>query len=104
MVVEVAEVSAFGARNDDEVYAELKDRVAALEGSSRTVPLAEALSALGKVAYGLEAAAEADADEVPGWLVHTLTSVMKMPRTEVERLTPAQAQQISDAYISSPRD
>ena len=104
IVVDVAEVWAFGARSDAEVYSEVQNRVAALEGSPHTVPLAEALSALGKIAYGLEAAAEPDADGVPDWLVHTLTSVVKMPRQEVDRLTPAQAQQIWDAYISSPRD
>lgn len=61
------------------------------------------VSALGKIAYGLEDVTEPDADVVPDWLVHTLTRVVKMPRQEVDRLTPAQAQQIWDAYISSPR-
>lgn len=69
------------------------------------VSLAEALSVLGKVvAYGLHAAAEPAVDDVPGWLVHTLVNVVKVPRREVARLTPAQAQQIWDAYISSPQD
>jgi len=103
-VVDVAEVWAIGARSDAEVYSEVQDRVTALEDSPHAVPLAEALSALGKVAYGLQAAAEPAADEVPEWLVHTLVNVVKMPREEVDRLTPAQAQQIWDAYVSSPRD
>jgi len=62
------------------------------------------LSALGKIAYGLEAATEPVADTVPEWLVHSLTSVVKMPRQEIDRLTPVQAQQIWDAYITSPRN
>lgn len=103
IVVDVAEVWAFGARSDAEVYSEVQDRVTTLEGSPHTIPLAEALLALGKAAYGLEASTEPVADAVPDWLVHTLTSVVKMPRQEVNRLTPDQAQQIWDAYIGSPR-
>lgn len=102
IMVDVAEVWAFGARSDAEVYSEVQDRVAAMEGSPHTVPLAEAIAELGKVAYGLEAAAESTADAVPDWLVHTLVIVVKMPRQEVQRLSPEQAQQIWDAYISSP--
>lgn len=104
IVVDVAEVWAFGARSDSEVYSEVQARVTALEDSPHAVSLAEALSALGKVAYGPHAAAEPAVDDVPGWLVHTLVNVVKMPRREVARLTPAQAQQIWDAYISSPQD
>lgn len=104
IVVDVAEVWAFGARSDAEVYAEVQDRATALEDSPHAIPLAEALSALGKLAHGLQAAVEPAADEIPEWLVHTLVSVVKMPRQEVNRLTPAQAQRIWDAYVSSPRD
>lgn len=104
IVVDVAEVWAFGARSDAEVHAEVQDRVAVLEDSPHTVPLAEALSALGKIAHGLQAAPEPAVDEVPEWLVHTLVSVVKMPRREVDRLTSAQAQQVWDAYVRSPQD
>lgn len=104
LVVDVAEVWAFGARSDAEVYVEVQDRVLALQDSPHTVPLAEALAALGKVAHGLQAAAEPAADEIPEWLVHTLVNVVKMPREEVNRVTTAQAQQIWDAYVSPPRD
>lgn len=104
IIIDIAEVWAFGARSDAEVYSEVRDRVTALERSPRTISLAEALSALGKVAYALEAAPEPAAAEeaVPDWLVHTLTGVVKMPRHEVDRLTAAQAQQVWDAYLSSP--
>ncbi|MFW6599095.1 hypothetical protein ACQBAU_01295 [Propionibacteriaceae bacterium Y2011] len=91
--------------NRGELEAELADdRVSALEESPHTIPLAEALSALGRVIYGLEAATEPAVDQVPDWLVHTLVNVVKMPRQEVDRLTPAQAHQVWDAYVSSPRD
>lgn len=103
ITVDVAEVWAFGARSDAEVYSEVQDRVAALGGTPHAVPLAEAVSELGKLAYGLEAATEQTADGVPEWLVHTLVHVVKMPAQDVDRLSPAQAQQIWDAYIAAPR-
>ena len=101
IVVDVAEVWAFGARNDAQVYSEVESRVAALEGSPHTIPLAEALLALGKIAYGLQAATEPAVDQLPEWLVHTLVNVVKMPRHEVDRLTPAQAQRVWDAYVDN---
>lgn len=47
MVVDVAEVWAFGAREDSAVYEEMRQRVATLGDSPHTVPLAEALAELG---------------------------------------------------------
>lgn len=66
-----------------------------------TVPLAEAIDALGKVAYDMEAAQEPTTEPaVPEWLVQTLVHVVKTPRAEVQRLTQEQAQQIWDGFIS----
>lgn len=47
MVVDVAEVWAFGAREDSAVYEEMRQRVATLGDSPHTIPLAEALAELG---------------------------------------------------------
>ena len=40
---------------------------------------------------------------VPEWLTQVLTTVVKMPPDQVDRLTEEQAQEIWDAYISTPR-
>lgn len=102
VIVDVAEIWAVGARSDAEVYDEMAQRVKALGRDPRTVPLAEALDALGKLAHGLEAQPEPD-DEVPQWLVGVLTNVVGMPATEVRHLSVAEAHSIWDSYKSRPR-
>lgn len=39
---------------------------------------------------------------VPAWLRHVLTQVLRMPVDQVDRLTPAQAEEIWDAYVDGP--
>lgn len=102
VIVDVAEVWAFGARSDDEVYAEVQERVSLLREQPHTVPLADALAALGTVAYGLQASEEPTGDDLPHWLVHVLVNVVRMPVAEVRRLTTEQAEEIWQAYVGSP--
>lgn len=102
--LDVAEVWAFGARKDSEVYQEVQQRVARMKADPVTVPLAEALGALGKVAYGMEVTEEPGVQEsIPDWLVHALVHVVKMPRAEVLRLSADQALQVWDGFISEPK-
>ncbi len=104
-VVDVAEVWAVGARSDAEVYAEVQERVTTLKAQPKTVALADALAALGRVTSGLEATTEpVDEPGVPAWLHHVLTSVVRMPDSEVAKLAPEQAQAVWDAYTSQARD
>jgi mRNA interferase RelE/StbE len=106
-VVDVAEVWAVGARSDSEVYEEMQSRVATLSASPATMPLAEAIELLGKIGKDITpASAEPDPGKqpaVPEWLTQVLTTVVKMPPEQVDRLTAEQAQEIWDAYISTPR-
>ena len=106
-VVDVAEIWAVGARSDSEVYEEMQSRVATLSASPATMPLAEAIELLGKIGKDITpASAEPEPDTqpaVPEWLTQVLTTVVKMPRDQVDRLTAEQAQEIWDAYISTPR-
>jgi mRNA interferase RelE/StbE len=105
-VVDVAEVWAVGARSDSEVYAEMESRVATLSATPATVPLAEAIARLGKIGADIAARSEEPAlsaqPGVPEWLVHVLTTVVTMPRAEVDRLTEEQAQEIWHAYTRRP--
>ncbi|GAA2027302.1 hypothetical protein GCM10009720_03790 [Yaniella flava] len=102
VVVDVAEVWALGARSDAEVYREVQDRVSQMRDDPATVPLAAAIDALGRAAYGLKASTEPDEKAaVPEWLVNTLVYVVKMPRHEIARLSPEQAQRIWNGYISN---
>jgi mRNA interferase RelE/StbE len=106
-VVDVAEVWAVGARSDSEVYAEMESRVATLSATPATVPLAEAIARLGKI--GTDIARRSEDPEpsaqpgVPDWLVQVLTTVVNMPRAEVDRLSEEQAQEIWHAYTRRPR-
>lgn len=103
-VVDVAEVWAVGARSDAEVYAEMEHRVATLKGAPRTIALAEALEALGRVTQGLEAAAEpVETEDLPTWLSHVLTQVVGMPADEVAKLSAERAQDVWTSYTSAPR-
>lgn len=97
VIVDVAEVWDFRARSDAAVDDEMTQRVQSLGRDPRTVPLAEAIDALGKLAYGLHAQQE-PAEGLPAWLVGVLTNVVGMPETEVGYLTAEQAHGIWESY------
>jgi len=102
VILDIAEVWAVGARNDSEVYDEMARRVEVLGSDPRTVPLADAINALGRLAQGPESHEESD-DELPAWLVGVLTEVVGMPPSEVQHLSVLDAKSIWDAYKSRPR-
>jgi mRNA interferase RelE/StbE len=105
--VDVAEVWAVGARSDGQVYAEMQSRVATLAKSPATLPLAEVIELLGRIGTGQTTSSdeppEAADETIPEWLVLVLTTVVKMPHSEVVGLTAAQAQNLWNAYTSSQR-
>lgn len=106
-IVDVAEVWAVGARSDSEVYAEMEGRVVTLSANPATVPLAEVITRLGKIGKDITPGSKEPEPgaqpAVPGWLVQVLTTVVKMPRAEVDRLTEEQAQEIWHAYTRTSR-
>ncbi|MEP6666401.1 MAG: hypothetical protein ABJA81_08145 [Nocardioidaceae bacterium] len=82
----------------------MRRRIATLSETPHTVPLAEALERLGKLAHGISSTGEPSAKpSVPDWLVHVLTNVVRMPPDQVERLTEEQAKQIWETYTRTPR-
>lgn len=106
-VVDVAEVWAVGARSDSEVYEEMASRVAALSATPTTVPLAEAIARLSRIGKDVAPSSEEPEPDgqpaVPAWLVQVLTTVVGMPRAEVDRLSETQAQEIWHAHTRRPR-
>jgi mRNA interferase RelE/StbE len=115
-VVDVAEVWAMGPRSDSEVYEEMNSRVATLSANPATVPLAEVIERLGKVAAGLSAsnaepvtgpdaaaggAPAADA-ALPTWLAKSLVAVVGLPPAEVSQLSVAEAHRRWEEFISTP--
>lgn len=104
VIVDVAEVWAVGSRSDSEVYDEVTQRVADLREQPHTVPLANALATLGRLAHGLEATPEldkrGDVQELPAWLAEVLTKVVGMPSDEVAQLSGEQARAVWRAYTT----
>lgn len=107
-VVDVAEVWALGARSDSQVYAEMRQRVAALSSSPATVPLAEVIERLGRIAAGLASSSPSpgtgtDPTALPAWLRQVLVRVVGLPPAEVEHLSEEEARRIWERYTSSPQ-
>ncbi|MDN5854798.1 MAG: type II toxin-antitoxin system RelE/ParE family toxin [Actinomycetia bacterium] len=99
--VEVAEVWAVGYRKDSEVYAEINRRVAAADASPRTKALTEVLRIFTKQAGGLTATPEPEAPEpVPKWLSEALLYVVRLPPTQVEKMSLEQAERAWTDHIS----
>jgi mRNA interferase RelE/StbE len=116
-VVDVAEIWAMGPRSDSEVYEEMNSRVATLSANPATVPLAEVIARLGKVAAGLNAqnaepvkgpaaaAGSPTADaaaQPPTWLVKSLVAVVGLSPVEVAQLSAAEAHRRWEEFISTP--
>lgn len=100
--LDVAEVWAAGARNDDEVYDEMTERIASLGDSPVARTLADVLELLGKPAEGLSASSEPTRREVvPEWLARRLTG-RGVPAAEVTAMTPEEAMTRWEAIISTP--
>lgn len=101
--VDVAEVWAAGARSDAEVYREMRARVARLGNTPRAVALEEVLDALGRVSDGFDARSGPASDPVPEWLVSRLVGQAGHPESHVRSLTPEQAMEAWEAWITRPR-
>jgi mRNA interferase RelE/StbE len=106
-----------GARSDSEVYDEMGSRVAALSANPTTLPLAEVIERLGKVAAGLAgenaepakggAASAAPgpgaSEHLPDWLAQALVKVVGLTPEDVAQLSEAEANERWSEHISAPR-
>ncbi len=98
VTVEIAEVWAAGARRDEDVYREMRDRVAALPDSPTTVALAQVVALLAPE-VGLAAAVEPRSDPVPDWLRDRLVHSAGLRSDEVDQLAGAEAADRWDRFI-----
>lgn len=95
VVVDVAEIWAFGARSDSEVYEEMEARIAAAPQTPHTTALADVLVTLGKLTEDLEAAPEPTSPEpLPRWLRESLLYVVQVPAAQIDGLTRHEADQL----------
>ena len=101
-VIEIAEVWAAGARADAAVYAEMKDRLAALGDTPQTRPLRDVIASLSRIAGGLTARAEPPAEPVPGWVANALMAAVGLTRGEVAAMTADEAMARLRHHWSTP--
>ena len=99
--VEVAEVWAVGYRKDNEVYEEIRQRVADAGSSPRTKALTEILELFAKQASDLAATPEPEKPEpVPKWLTDALLYVVHLPASQVQEMTLEEAEMAWTDHIS----
>lgn len=103
VIVDVAEIWAFGARSDAEVYAEMNARIATAPQTPHTQALTDVLATLGRLTDNIEAIPEAAAPETPPkWLLEALFYVVRLPAARVESMTREDAEQAWLDYTTQP--
>jgi hypothetical protein len=99
--VEVAEIWAVGYRKDDEVYAEIRRRIADAGSSPKTKALTEVLDLFAKQARELTATPEPDKPEpVPKWLTDALLYVVHLPSSQVGQMSLEEAERAWTDHIT----
>jgi len=79
---------AVGYRKDNEVYAEIRQRVADAGSPPKTKALTAVLQVFTKQARDLTATPEpAEPEPVPKWLTDALLSVVRLPSSQVEEMS-----------------
>lgn len=93
VIVDVAEVWAVGARSAAAVYTEMQARVAKLaKDQPMTVALSEVVERLGRIATGIQPAAEpAPEPALPDWLIQRLRHRVGLTTDQITVLTLEQA-------------
>jgi mRNA interferase RelE/StbE len=95
VIVDVAEVWAFGARSDAEVYKEMEGRIATAPQTLHTKALADVLATLGRLTNDLGATPESAAPEPPPkWLRESLLYVVRLPADEVDAMNREAAEKV----------
>jgi mRNA interferase RelE/StbE len=102
-VIEVAEIWAVGARSDQEVYREMRERVASMADDPHTVGLAEVIERFGKLRAGITPDAPPGAAALPDWLIDQLTHTAGLDRLAVEDMTLREAFDAWTEWTSRPR-
>jgi mRNA interferase RelE/StbE len=93
VIVDVAEVWAFGARSDAAVYQEMETRIATAPQTLHTKALADVLATLGRLTDDLETTPEPAAPEPPPkWLRESLLYVVRLPADQVDAMDRAAAE------------
>lgn len=99
--LEIAEVWAVGYRKDNDVYEEIRQRVADADSSPTTKALTEILDLFTKQASDLTATPEPEKPEsVPKWLTDALLHVVHLPASQIQEMTLEEAEMAWSDHIS----
>ena len=102
-VIEIAQVWAIGARNDEEIYEETKRRIESLPPSPRTTPLIDVLELLNSKTIDIVAASEPLDEPAPLWLTTRLEKSVGLSKAQVRGLSREQALELWEEYFSRPK-
>lgn len=99
VVVNVAEIWAFGARSDAAIHKEMDERIAAAPETLATRALIDVLGTLGRLGADLDPTPEPTAPESPpAWLRQALLHVVRLPPDEVEAMNRETAERVWSDY------
>ena len=99
--LEIAEVWAVGYRKDNDVYEEIRQRVADADSSPTTKALTEILDLFTKQASDLTATPEPEKPEsVPKWLTDALLHVVHLTASQIQEMTLEEAEMAWSDHIS----
>lgn len=96
-VLDISEIWAAGAREDREIYSEMKRRVekARKAGHPQAKPLAEVLEHMGRLYSDIPATLEPTQPAgLPDWLVRGLREELHLPMEEIANLSEPDAQRL----------
>lgn len=96
-VLDISEIWAAGAREDGEIYSEMKRRVekARKAGHPQAKPLAEVLEHMGRLYSDIPATPEPTQPVgLPDWLVRGLREELHLPMEEIANLSEPDAQRL----------
>lgn len=96
--VDIAEIWAAGARADDDVYREMKDRIAAMSDSPLALSLREVVEMLAPGA-GIRSAHEPQDDPIPDWLGTRLVHTAGVNRDRLEGLSGEEAMDLWEQFM-----
>jgi mRNA interferase RelE/StbE len=103
-VVEIAEVWAAGARSDGDGYLEMTKRVERLPDTPQVQALADVIHAIGMAAARVTASRKPPSEPVPEWLADRLVHTAGMAAGDIEAMSPEQAMQAWEPFITRPNE
>lgn len=102
-MIEIAQVWAIGARNDSEIYIEMKERLASAPPSPETTALFDVLELFGDKVGDIAATPEPMDSPAPKWLLNRLEHSVGLHQDQIRGLSINQAMEIWEEHMQKPK-